>query len=149
MRFRSVLMLASVAMILAATGIGNAFANTWSGTDQSNMNNGNLWWYSYVSTSPVPTVAPNTDLTWENGFYNVGTNSYWPFLYYKTDNDDAYGRDPNGPQLGQYGYWWPDTATLNAEGTSGSHHADVEHWWGESQGYYSMVKTYDQPYTVS
>jgi hypothetical protein len=145
MRMRSIIMLAAVTMVLAAAGIGNAFANTWSGTDQSNNNNGAYTWYSYVGGTP--SVGFYTTLSWEDGFYNVGDKSYYAAYDYQQDtynNLHFY----SSALLGQYGYWWPDTANEPCENLVGSHYLIVNHKWGVSNGQYGNAITYNQPYTV-
>lgn len=146
MKIRNIALLAAAVMVIMATGMGNAFATSWSGTDQSNNNNGAVSWYSKVGGTP--TVSGGSALTWENGFYNVGTNSYYASLLVLQNGNIVYS-DGASSLLGHYGYWWPDTASVNAESSSGSHTIKVQHWWGVLDTFFDHSVTYDQPYTVS
>lgn len=70
MKAKIIGMLAALTVI-AATGIGNAFAYSWSGTDWSDINNGTVSWYDTVDGTPQ--VSGGSSLTWDNLLLNVGT----------------------------------------------------------------------------
>jgi hypothetical protein len=140
MKVRSIAILAAAVMVIAATGIGDAFAYTYSGTDQSNNNNGVL---SRDSTAGGdPTVQGGEKLYLENGFYNTGTDTYYGRLKV---NGVIKG---TSPALGQYGYWWPDTAEVTAPSNPGSYSIDVKHYWSTSSSSFSSYVQFNNPYHV-
>jgi hypothetical protein len=143
MKMRSIALLAAAVMVIAATGIGNVFAATYtySGTDQSNNNDGALSWYSNAAGSP--TVAKGDTLSWEDGFYNVGTYAYYAALV-------ANGQTLSlSSQLGHYGYWWPNTASVTAPRISGDWSIDVQHFWSTDSSHFTNNKLYSHPYHVN
>jgi len=120
--------------MLAVIGSATVSADSYSGTDQSNMNsNGAVTWYSYVAGYPTLTQSTQT-LTWEDGFYNLQNAYWWPSLYYKQGTNSGNNGQNDPDHLGLYGYWWPNTAQLHPETTLGDHYISVTHYWGISQG---------------
>jgi len=140
MKVKNIALLAAAVMVIAATGIGNAFAYTYSGTDQSNNNNGALSTYSTAGGNP--TVGGGQLLYLENAFYNTGTNTYYARL---NVNGAIKGYSP---ALSQYSYWWPDTVSVSASIYPGDHSIDVKHYWSTSSSSFSNYVQFNNPYHV-
>jgi hypothetical protein len=139
MRSRSVLMLASVAMILVATGIENAFAaNLYSGTDASTMHYSGYRYLTWDSSATgSPTVSRGTSVQWANSLtISDPTRSYQPYIKY---NDPA-----RGETTVTYPYWlsdgssWTISSNPPALGgdtqTSSGSYTSITHWYKYDPG---------------
>jgi len=133
-------------MILVATGIGNAFAYTWAGTDWSDINEGSVWWYDTVDGTP--TVSPGSYLTWDNFFYNVGNTSYYPSLFYAHDYGGSDWVRVNHGAICHFQTWWPDTPSYQAESSSGTHYFIVRDYYGYDYAGSDFSVQNDQYYRV-
>lgn len=139
MRTRSILMLASVAMILMVAGVGNAFAaNLYSGTDTSAMHYSGYRYLTWDSSATgSPTVSSGTSVQWANSLTNSdSTRSYQPYIKYYDS--------VNGQKTVTYPYWlsygssWTVSSNPAALGgqsqtTSGSY-SSITHWYKYDPG---------------
>jgi hypothetical protein len=131
---RNIGILAAAVLIIAATGIGNAFAYTWGGTDYSKYDNPN--YASWVSgcDSTCPTLPSGTMyVTWANKFENAYGGNMYPTLTVTNTNDAGTQDTPRSTYLTVGGGAWSPDGSYPVEG-SGWHCIHVKHYYGGSQG---------------
>ncbi len=128
MRIRSILMLASVAMVLIAAGVGNAFAATYSGTDKSEL-------MDYSSSSYVKwnqqinqdlDVNVGNSLSWANNLKNnkiisVNSGVEW------SSSDSGLNSGASWGSINAFGTWSPTTTTASINSISGNPTLTVKH----------------------
>lgn len=142
MNYNKLVVLATAGLILAVTGVGNAFAYTWGGTDDSTL--GTSWPYWNSGASGYPNVVINTGMTWDNKFKNDRTYDVYPKLV-ATDQNDQNPWTWNGGSL-RPGNTVQVTGQYTAAGTTGWHCIYSKHWYGSSQGgtQYSYANPFHQ-----
>lgn len=144
MRSRSVIMLASIAMILIATGVGNAFAYSYQNAEWSTWYAGAVS-YPYGHTYGDPTTYGGA-LTWQNTFVNndPGTNII-PALWSYTDQPNQQNSYQEGPTRQYHDSWCPDGSNMPVA-SQGDHTLTIRQqylyepsWWtiilGNNAGY--------------
>lgn len=157
MRFKSVLMLASIAMILVAMGTGNAFAaKVWySGTERSQLNSGNSPEWLGTITQDVSAARGDT-LAWNNRWYNNNPGStVTPWAQYGgSPPGGASGGWYTAPSSISYGYYYPSsTGNQEIDSTvldtaSGSYDLGVNHLYQNGQTLYGTGYTWGMGFTV-
>lgn len=140
MRTRSILMLASVAMILMVAGVGNAFAaNLYSGTDTSAMHYSGYRYLTWDSSATgSPTVSSGTSVQWANSLTNSdSTRSYQPYIKYTYSVNSQTYTDTYPYWLGYGSSWTVSSNPPALEGQtvdrSGSY-SSITHWYKYDPG---------------
>lgn len=146
MRTRSILTLASIAMILIATGIGNAFAYTWSGTDYSKLKGSpSVSWVSTIPYDQVPGVNYGDHLTWANTFDQEYSGYYYYPTLFTADRLGKWWKNARDTYLSFGQKWYPDgDAYAYAYGTPS---IDVTHRWGLNKDSNDVRVTTTQRYS--
>jgi hypothetical protein len=132
MKVKNIALLAAALMVIAATGIGNAFAYTWnSGTDSSKLvGSPSVSWVGQTipDNTPYPTVSYPGTVTWANKFDSEWYGySYYPTIF-TTDSLGGWWKQ-NGNAL-SYGQTWEPTGSAGVAYAYGDIPVTVTHRWG-------------------
>jgi hypothetical protein len=135
MKLRNIGIMVAAVIMIAATGIGNAFA--WTGTEASYCNSPNyaLWDTQLGGSSSVPhdtqyTFGPNT-------FHNSYTQRLYIQLYGSDDRSGSYSLvdkgvvDPGYTATSSGGF---TSGQLRATSTTGWDCVNVQHYYGITHG---------------
>ncbi len=159
MRSRSVLMLASVTMILVATGIGNAFATTHWYTGQVASTFSSTSDVQFTSTiSQSKSVSHGDFLAWGNTWYNDCSGS-------SVTPKAQYGGSPTGGASGgwktysaiSYGKYYPGPNPTQSQGiddskvldtASGSYSEGINHLYNYGGTDYATGYNWDMKFSV-
>ncbi|WP_143767083.1 hypothetical protein [Methanocella conradii] len=153
MKPNKTLVLALSGLMLAVIASGTAFANTWPGSDSSQLKNPNYaQWASYITQTSEPTVPGCSTLMWDNSWENQLGGTYYPTLATYDQNMQneqdtyinyamTYGQSTQRyPQSGYY------TGSRTVSNAPGWHCIYVSHCYGTS--YKSMAISSSGPQFV-
>lgn len=132
-------MLASVAMILVAAGIGNAFAYSYQNVEWSTWYAGAVSYpYGHMYPNPTPTTYGGA-LTWQNTMVNNQPNTnIIPNVFSYTDQKSQQNAYQQGPTLSYHYSWGPDGSNLPVT-TVGSHTLTVDHLYAYTPSWWTIL----------
>lgn len=146
MRTKRILLLALTVSLIAAVGIGNAYAYSWGSNDKSELQDSG---YSMVNTvTGTPPVFVGGTLSWENYVKNYKTSFYYPSIFWQWNVGGYWDKDECNYAVANGAAWYHVVSDAEAYTSSGSQYMIVKHRFGESQGGTDYVTQTSQGYTT-